>query len=87
MNVLRKKGAAVAVTVLMFGLLVTATSGYADTMPCNMSAYKAAAGLSAILANDTLTISWNGDTDQELRLLVWSHERHAGHARVGYSAR
>ena len=68
MNVLRKKGVAAAVTVWIFGLLVTVTSGYADTMACNMSGYKAAAGLSAILANDTLAISWNGDTDQELRL-------------------
>ena len=68
MNVLRKKGVAAAVTVWIFGLLVTVTSGYADTMACNMSGYKAAAGLSAILSNDTLAISWNGDTDQELRL-------------------
>jgi len=68
MNVLRKKGAAVALTAWMFGLLATATSGYADTMACNMSGYKAAADLSAILASDTLTISWSGDPDQELRL-------------------
>src|SRR6478735_1520080 len=68
MNVLRKKSAAVALTAWMFGLLATATSGYADTMACNMSGYKAAAGLSAILATDTLTISWSGDPDQELRL-------------------
>src|SRR5438874_193186 len=69
MNVLRKKGAAVAVTAWMFGLLATATSGYADSMACDMSAYKATAGLSAIHANDTLTISWDGDHDQQLRLL------------------
>src|SRR5262245_15286330 len=69
MNVLRKKSAAMVTTAWMIALLATATSGYADTMVCNMSAYKAAAGLSATLTNnDTLTISWNGDADQELRL-------------------
>src|SRR5262245_14459421 len=68
MDVFRKKGAAVAVTAGIIGLLATATTGYADPMACNMSAYKAATGLSAINANDTLTISWSGDTDQELRL-------------------
>src|SRR3954463_8146167 len=69
MNLLRKRGAALAVGVWMIGLsVIAATNGYAEPMACNMSAYKAAAGLSAINANDTLTISWSGDSDQELRL-------------------
>src|SRR5262245_52663724 len=69
MNLLHKRGAALAVSAGMIAFLVTAANGYsADTTMCNMSAYKAAAGLSAVYANDTLTISWNGDSDQELRL-------------------
>jgi hypothetical protein len=68
MDVFRTKGAAVVVTAGLIGLLAMATTGYADPMVCNMSGYKAVAGVSAINASDTLTVLWSGDTDQELRL-------------------
>ena len=68
MKLLRRRGAALAVAAGMIALSVTAASGYAEPMACNMSAYKTATGLSAVNANDTLTVSWSGDSDQELRL-------------------
>src|SRR5262245_51268781 len=68
MKLLRKRGTALAVGAGMIALSVMAANGYAEPMVCSMSSYKAAIGLSAVNANDTLTISWSGDTDQELRL-------------------
>lgn len=67
MNLLHKRGAALAVAAVI-ALSLTAVKGYAEPMMCNMSPYKAAAGLSAVNANDTLTLSWTGDSDHELRL-------------------
>ncbi len=40
----------------------------AGAMPCDLTAYKAAPGLTAAFASDVLTVSWEGDHGQEARL-------------------
>jgi hypothetical protein len=45
-----------------------AASGVADPLNCRVTGYQAAAGLSAAVANDVLTVTWEGDKDAELRL-------------------
>ena len=40
----------------------------AGPLSCDMSAYKAAPGLSGEASQDALTLTWEGDTGQELRL-------------------
>src|SRR6185295_10019887 len=37
-------------------------------LTCNLSGYKAQAGLTAALADNTLTVTWDGDRNQEVRL-------------------
>src|SRR5712691_7559120 len=50
-------------------LVVLAASGArADPLSCNLSAYKAASGLAAAVADNTLTVTWDGDRGDELRL-------------------
>ncbi len=51
---------------LVFVLL--ASAAYADALRCNLADYKASPGLTAESANDTLTLTWDGDRDQEVRL-------------------
>ena len=40
----------------------------ADPLSCNLSAYKAVQGLTATLADDTLSVTWDGERSQEVRL-------------------
>ncbi len=40
----------------------------ADPLQCDLSGYKSAAGLAAMMAGDALTVTWEGDKQQELRL-------------------
>src|SRR5262249_24956010 len=68
MSLLHKRRSVLAVAVVMIALSVAAAIGDAEPMVCNMTAYKASANLSAVNVNDTLTIDWTGDPDQELRL-------------------
>jgi hypothetical protein len=49
-------------------VLLVSTSLYADPLRCNLAEYKATAGLSAGVAEETLTVTWDGDKDQEVRL-------------------
>ena len=56
--------AARAVTVLA----VAASTGSADPLTCNMSGYKASPGLTASVADNTMTVTWDGDKSQEVRL-------------------
>jgi hypothetical protein len=52
-------------TVLMIGL---ASATWADPLTCDVSGYKAAPDLSAVVANNVLTVAWSGDRGQEVRL-------------------
>jgi hypothetical protein len=55
-------------TLMAMAMLLLARTGFADPMSCNVSGYRAAAGLSAVHAGDALTVTWDGDGGQELRL-------------------
>ncbi len=48
----------------------------ADSLNCSLAGYKPAAGLTAKVADDTLTVDWQGDRQQELRLR-WAIENGA----------
>jgi hypothetical protein len=51
-------------------LLVTlsANAALADPLTCNLADYKAAPGLSAAVAENTLVLTWDGAGDQQVRL-------------------
>ena len=51
-------------------MMLTALSvpAAADPMSCNLSGYRATPGLSATSGDHTLTVSWDGDRNQQLRL-------------------
>jgi hypothetical protein len=48
--------------------LFVASAVHADSLNCTLIGYTAAPGLTASVANDTLTVSWNGDNGAELRM-------------------
>src|SRR5579863_5594092 len=51
------------------GIAVVIAAGLtADPLACNLDHYKSAPGLIAKAANDALTVVWDGDHNQELRL-------------------
>ena len=52
---------------IVCALLVSSAAG-ADTLTCNLSGYKAMAGLTAGVADNTLTATWDGDNGTELRM-------------------
>src|SRR3954469_19985444 len=54
-----------AVTAYTRGPSVLAAPG---DISCNLSGYKSAAGLSAAVAGDALTLTWDGDRNQEMRM-------------------
>ena len=56
----------IAIATLMS--LAAGSRLYADPMTCDVQAYKPTPGLSASAANNTLTVVWSGDRNQELRL-------------------
>jgi hypothetical protein len=39
---------------------------YADGLSCNLSRYSSQTGLSASLAQNTLTVTWDGETNNEM---------------------
>jgi hypothetical protein len=47
---------------------LAAAGVYADPLSCDLASYKAAAGLTAAVAGDALTVTWDGDRGQEVRL-------------------
>ena len=49
-------------------LVVLAPAASADPLTCNLSGYKAAPGLTASAADNALTLTWDGDKNQEVRL-------------------
>jgi hypothetical protein len=53
---------------LVAGLISLASEAKADRLNCSLAEYKALPGLTAAVAGDTLTVTWEGDRNQELRL-------------------
>ena len=49
-------------------LLLAASTVHADPLTCDLTGYKATPGLTAAVADETLSVSWDGDNNQELRL-------------------
>ena len=49
-------------------LLFTSAAASADPLTCNLSDYRPAPGLTATGANDALTVTWDGDSGQQVRL-------------------
>ena len=54
--------------LLTIAALLVSAASFADPLTCNLSEYKGSSGLNAAVANDTLTLTWDGDKEQELRL-------------------
>src|SRR5437660_906556 len=54
-----------AVTAYVRGPAVLAAPG---DISCNLSGYRSAAGLSAAVAGEALTLTWDGERNQEMRL-------------------
>lgn len=55
-----------SLTALM--LTLVASTLHADPLTCNLTGYKAAAGLTAAVNDNTLAVTWTGDKDTELRM-------------------
>src|SRR5688572_12895888 len=55
-------------TAAIVGILLFGSIASADPLTCTLSDYRAAPGLSAAAANDALTVTWDGDTGQQVRL-------------------
>ncbi len=53
--------------MLVFGIS-TITAGAQDALNCNLFGYEAKEGLTATVANDLLTVTWEGDPNNEVRL-------------------
>src|SRR3954468_23511099 len=49
-------------------LVCSAAAASADPLACTLSGYKAAPGLTAAVADNVLTLTWDGDRAQEVRL-------------------
>ena len=49
-------------------LMFITSAVYADPLNCSLTQYKAAPGLAAAVADNTLAITWDGDNGAELRL-------------------
>ena len=53
---------------IAFVVVLTASAAYADPLACDLSGYKSQPGLSATSSADALTVLWDGDRKQQLRL-------------------
>ena len=49
-------------------LVLASSALYADPLKCDLSHYKALPGLTASVSGDALTLNWDGDKGQEVRL-------------------
>ena len=59
-----------AIFALVGILVITAPAAWADPLTCTVAGYRAADGLTAAVANDALTATWDGDQGQEVRLRI-----------------
>ena len=65
-------------TLLAWGVLCCiASSVSADPLACSLADYKAAPGLTASIADEILSVTWDGDRGQELRLRLAIENRTA----------
>ena len=55
-------------SVLTAATVLSASAAQADVLNCSLAEYQAAPGLAAAEVDDTLTLTWDGDTNQEVRL-------------------
>src|SRR5476651_97357 len=53
--------------ILIATLLCAAPALFADPLKCDLSSYTAAAGLTAAVEQDVLTVTWTGAANTELR--------------------
>jgi hypothetical protein len=57
-----------AILALLAILAFSSSAAWADPLTCTVAGYRAADGLSATVANDALTATWDGDQGQEVRM-------------------
>jgi len=50
------------------GVYLVAATVSADSLNCNLSGYKAVSGLTAAVSENVLTLAWDGERDEQLRL-------------------
>ena len=53
---------------LATAIISVATVGYADPLSCDLTAYEAQPGLIAAVVDEVLTVTWDGDNGNEVRL-------------------
>ena len=54
--------------LIAFATLVSAAALQGDPLGCNLTAYKGTPGLTAAMAANVLTVTWDGDRNQEVRV-------------------
>ena len=54
--------------LITFATLVSAAALQGDPLGCNLTAYKGTPGLTAAMAANVLTVTWDGDRNQEVRV-------------------
>ena len=57
-----------AILAVLGILAFSSSAAWADPLTCTVAGYRAADGLSAAVANDALTATWDGDQGQEVRM-------------------
>ena len=55
-------------SAVAFALVCSASAAFGDPLVCTLAGYKAAAGLTAGVSDNVLTVAWDGDRTQEVRL-------------------
>ena len=54
--------------ILLTTALLVPSAIYADSFTCNLAGYKAMPGVTAEMAGNSLLVTWEGDSNQQLRL-------------------
>lgn len=65
---MKRSRTAWTIHALSAGLIFLAWAAKADQLNCSLAEYRPLPGLTAAVAGNTLTITWEGDKDQELRM-------------------
>src|SRR5947208_13837046 len=64
-----RKGSNMRIQMTAAALALAVSSvAYADPLTCNLTAYKATTGLTAVVTDSTLAVTWDGDNRTELRM-------------------
>ncbi|MBI3265346.1 MAG: hypothetical protein HYZ58_19630, partial [Acidobacteria bacterium] len=56
------------ISTLAVAVWLWASAAFADPLTCRLTDYKPVQGLTAAVAEDVLTVTWDGDNGAELRL-------------------